>query len=43
MKIKTLTSAVRVLLLMLLVPATCALAQEPRSVHHWAARYFVPV
>ena len=33
MKSKTLTSAVRVLSLLLLVSATCALAQERRPVH----------
>ncbi len=33
MKSKTQTSAVRVLSLILLVSATCALAQERRSVH----------
>ena len=33
MKSNTLTSAVRVSVLLLLVPATCALAQERRPVH----------
>src|ERR1700730_149569 len=33
MKSKTLTSAVRVFSLLLLVPATCALAQDRRPVH----------